>query len=149
MVLQSASIVFNDTASQFNKDLTDFLNRHLENAIRRGGIKFQFTIAKPADLADLRQKGIKRLPAMIINNQYYISVPNIIKEIRSRIKNSNNVVPEKSEDELIREYQMSALGNITKDADGKLQIHDDQEHDDNNSLMADFNREIARRGASI
>ncbi len=148
MVLQSASIVFNDSASQFNKDLTDFLSRNLETAIRKGGITFQFKIAKPADLAGLRQLGVKRLPAMLINNKPYVGVPDIIAEIRSRVKNSRQTAPEKSEDEVIRDYQMQALGNITTDKEGKFQIHDEPEKDDTEDLMSAFNREIQRRGAA-
>lgn len=149
MVLQAASIVFNDSASQFNKDLTDFLARNLETAIRKGGITFQFKIAKPADLAGLRQMGVKRLPAMLINNKPYVGVPDIIAEIRSRVKNSRQTAPEKSEEEVIRDYQMAALGNITKDAEGRLQVHDEPEKDETEDLMASFNREIQRRGAAI
>lgn len=148
MVLQAASIVFNDSASQFNKDLTDFLKRNLETAIRNGGLSFQFKITKPADLAGLRQMGIKRLPAMIINNKPFVGVPNIIAEIRSRVKNSKNIAPEKSEEEIVREYQIAALGNITKDNEGRLQVHDEPETDENDNLMSAFNREIQRRGAT-
>lgn len=148
MVLQAASIIFNDSASQFNKDLTDFLHRNLETAIRRGGLSFQFKIAKPADLAELRQTGIKRLPAMLINSKPFVGVPNIIAEIRSRVKNAKNAAPEKSEDEIVREFQMASLGNITKDAEGRFQIHDEPETDESTSLMSDFNREIQRRGAT-
>lgn len=148
MVLQAASIVFNDSASQFNKDLTDFLKRNLETAIRKGGLSFQFKITKPADLAGLRQMGVKRLPAMLINNKPFVGVPDIIAEIRARVKNSRNVAPEKSEDEIVREFQMAALGNITKDAEGRLQVHDEPEKDESESLMSAFNREIQRRGAT-
>lgn len=148
MVLQAASIVFNDSASQFNKDLTDFLKRNLETAIRKGGLSFQFKIAKPADLAGLRQMGVKRLPAMLINNKPFVGVPDIIAEIRVRVKNSRNVAPEKSEDEIVREFQMAALGNITKDVKGRLQVHDEPENDESESLMAAFNREIQRRGTT-
>ena len=150
MVLQSASIVFNDSASQFNKDLTDFLGRNLEIAIRRGGLSFQFKIAKPADLSELRQMGVKKLPAMIINSKSYIGVPDIIAEIRSRVKNSKQVAPTKSEEEIINEYQMGELwGNATKDADGKIQLNDTPDEDDSDSLMANVNKEMARRGPSM
>jgi hypothetical protein len=44
---------------------------------------------------------------------------------------------------------MAALGNVTKDAEGRFQIQDDPEKDESDELKAAFNREIARRGASI
>ena len=148
MVLQAASIVFNDSASQFNKDLTDFLRRNLETAIRKGGLTFHFKIAKAADLAGLRQMGVKRLPAMIISGKPYVGVPDIIAEIRARVKNSRFEAAEKTEDEIVRDYQIQALGHITKDAEGRLQVHDEPERDDSQYMMAKFNREIQRRGAA-
>jgi hypothetical protein len=148
MVLQSASIIFNDSASQFNKDLTEFLRRNLETAIRKGQLSFQFKIAKPADLTGLRQMGVKRLPAMIINNRPFVGVPEIIAEIRSRVKNSKQIAPEKSEEEIIRDYQMAALGNVTKDEKGIFQIHDEEERDESKDLLGAFNREIQRRGGA-
>ncbi len=148
MALQAATLVFNDSASQFNKDLYDFLKRNLETAIRKGGLSFQFKIAKPSDLANLRQMNVKRLPAMLINNKPFVGVPNIIAEIRARVKNSRNLVPEKSDDEIVREFQIASLGNITKDAEGRLQVHDEPEQDESAALTAAFNREIQRRGAT-
>ena len=146
MVLQSVSIVFNDSASQFNKDLTDFLQRNLEAAIRRGNMSFQFKIAKPADLPGLRQLGVKRLPAMLINNRPFVGVPEIIGEIRNRVKNSRTEAPGKTEEEIVREYQLQSLGNITKDADGKFQVPNDAEDNADGDLMASYNKEIQRRG---
>lgn len=152
MVFQVASIVFNDTASKYNQDLTQFLRRNLELAIRKGKLSFQFKIAKPVDITELRKMGVKRLPAMIIGQNSFIGVPNIIEEIRKRVKTSHTEAPEKSEDEIVRDFQMKALGKIKKDADGKLQVEEDEpEADGENStqLLSKLNQEIARRGASI
>jgi len=150
MVLQSATIVFNDSASQFNKDLTDFLQRNIETAIIKGGLSFQFKIAKPADLAGLRQLGVKRLPAMLISSKSFVGVPDIIGEIRSRVKNSRSEATPKTEEEIVREYQMQSLGNITKDADGKLQVPPDaDENDASADLMANYNKEVQRRGFAL
>ncbi len=150
MVLQSASIVFNDSASQFNKDLTDFLSRNIETAIRKGGLSFQFKIAKPSDLSELRKMGVKKLPAMIINSKSYIGVPGIIAEIRARVKNSKRIAPTKSEEEVINDYQMSELwGNATKDSEGRIQLNDAPESDDTEALMASVSKEMQRRGPSM
>jgi hypothetical protein len=149
MVLQVASIIFNDSASQFNKDLTDFLRRNLETAIRKGRMTFVYRVAGAADLAELRAQGIKRLPAMTLANQTFIGVPDIIDEIRRRVKTSKSEAIEKSEDEIVRDYQMKALGDIKKDADGKFVINDEPEDNDDARLRADFQREIERRGSSI
>lgn len=148
MVLVSASVYFNDSASQFNKDLTDFLKRNIETAILKGGVTFQFKIAKPSDMQDLRRKGIKRLPAMMLENKSYVGVPDIIEEIRRRVKFGRPAVAPKSEDEIVRAFQMEALGKPTKNADGKITFNDEPERDDKEDLLSSFNREIQRRGGA-
>lgn len=149
MVLQAASIVFNDNAGQYNKDLTDFLRRNIETAVRKGGMTFQFKIAKPSDLSSLRKRGIKSLPAMSIGKKNYIGVPDIIGEIRRRVRTSNHEEPIKTEEEQVRDYQMQFLGQgVKKDAEGKFTVSNDDENDDKESMMSKFNRELQRRGAS-
>lgn len=148
MALQSARIIFNDSQTQCNKDLTDYLKRNTEVAIRRGGLAFRFEIATPNDLIELRRMKVKKLPAMIINNMPYVGNQAIIAELQRCVKNSKRSVPVKTEEEIVREYHMHALGNITKDAEGRLKVHDEQERDETENLMSAFNREITRRGAS-
>ncbi len=152
MAQQVVTIIFNDSASQFNKDLTDYLNRNLSLAIKKGGLLFHFKIAKPKDLSDLRNKGIKRLPAMIINESYYIGVPDIVKEINFRIKSSTSEVAPKTEEEMIRSFQLNILGNpkINNDKDKKFVFDndkdDDDKDDDTKELTAKLNNEVKRRG---
>lgn len=149
MVLLLASIIFNDSASQFNKDLTDFLRRNVEIAIKRGGLSFDYKIVKPADLAELNKKGINRLPAMMIGSRSYIGVPDIIQEIRERVKNSVQNVPEKSEDEIVHEYQMNEINqNVSKNSDGKFQIVEDKDRDESTELNSRFAEEMKRRGGT-
>jgi hypothetical protein len=146
-----ATIYFNDSASRFNKDLVDFLRRNLEKAVRQGRLSFSFKIAQTNELADLRKSGIKRLPAMIIGKTTRIGVPDIIEEIRSRVQNSKAPAVAKTEEEIVREYQIAALGNIQKDADGKLVVHEDQnENEDMNKedLQHRLQKEMERRGLS-
>ncbi len=150
-MVQQVTIIFNDSASQFNKDLTDFLNRNLSLAIKKGGMLFHFKIAKPKDLTDLRNKGIKRLPAMIINESYFIGVPDIIKEINIRIKSSTSEIAPKTEEEMIRSFQLNILGNpkINNDKDKKIVFDDkddDDKDDDSKELTAKLNNEVKRRG---
>lgn len=153
MVLQLVTMYFNDSASQFNKDLTDFLKRNLETAIRKGSMSFDFKIVKTSDLAGLRNMGIRHLPAMVIGDTPYETVPKIIEEIRRRITTSKVSAIPKSEEEIVRDYQMNALGHITKDSDGKIKIEGGEEDDsgdsESSSLMDAFNAEISRRGKAI
>ena len=153
MSLQAASIIFADSASRFNKDLTDYLKRNIETAIRRGGLSFIFKIARPTDLSNLRQKGVKRFPAMLINDEPYVGVPAIIQEIQKRIRTNKTVALDKTADEEIRDYHTQILGNIVKNAEGKLEVKDRDDDDDKETmsaqLQAKFNKEIQKRGNSI
>lgn len=147
MPMTVATIYFNDSASRFNKDLVDFLRRNIENAIRQGRLSFNFKIAQTGELADLRKSGIKRLPAMRIGNSISIGVPDIIKDIRTRVQTSKAPAVAKTEEEIVREYQMAAIGNVTKDADGKLVVHDQDEGDINkDDLQHKLQKEMERRG---
>jgi hypothetical protein len=150
MTTQVAKVIFNDSASKFNRDLVDFLKRNLETAIRRGRISFSFKIAETNELPQLRKQGIKRLPAMIFNNNIFIGVPDIIAEIRRSVKNSKTVAPVKSEEEIIRDFQMGVMGPVSKDAEGKLVIHDADTDDlKTEDIQAKVHAEIARRGIAV
>lgn len=147
MPLTVATIYFNDTASKFNKDLTDFLKRNIEKSIRQGRLSYSFKITQTNELAELRRMGIKRLPAMVIGKTTCIGVPEIIEEIHKRVKNSRAPAPPKTEDEIVREFQMAALGNVTKDADGKLVVNDNEPDEVNeNDLKGRAMAEMQRRG---
>lgn len=154
MPLSVATIYFNDSASRFNKDLVDFLKRNIEKSIRQGRLSYSFKIAQTSELSDLRKIGIKRLPAMVLGKMTRIGVPDIIDEIRRRVENSRSPAPPKTEDEIVRDYQMEALGNITKDADGKLVVNDrdtdDVSEDDlkGRALAEMQRRELAQQGAA-
>ena len=147
MPLATATIYFNDTASTFNRDLVDFLKRNIEKSIRQGRLTFGFKITQTSELAELRRMGIKRLPAMVIGKLNYIGVPDIIAEIRKRVETSKVSATPKSEDEVVRDFQMASLGEIRKDADGKLVVAD---HDDEDMGKDDFlhkaQMEMQRRG---
>ena len=153
MTLQAASIIFADSASRFNKDLTDYLKRNIETANRRGGLSFIFKIARPTDISNLRQKGVKRFPAMLINDKPFVGVPSIIQEIQKRIRTNKSIVLDKTADEEIRDYHTQILGNIVKNAEGKLEVKDRDDDDDKETMSAQlqskFNKEIQKRGHSI
>lgn len=146
MTTQVANIIFNDSASRFNRDLIDFLKRNLDPAIKRGRISFNFKIAETNELPQLRQQGIKRLPAMILNNKPFIGVPDIIAEIRRVVKTSKSMAPPRSEDEVIRDYQLSVIGPVSKDAEGKLVVHDDDDEAKTDDLQSKIQAEMRRRG---
>lgn len=149
MTLTVATIYFNDTASKFNKDLTEFLRRNIEKSIRQGRLSYSFKITQTNELADLRRKGIKRLPAMVVGNTTCIGVPEIIEEIHKRVKNSRAPAQPKTEDEIVREYQLAALGNVTKDADGKLVVNDNESDEvAEDDLKGRALAEMQRRGLS-
>ena len=154
MSIQVASIIFNDSSSRFNKDLTDYLQRNLEQAIKRGGLSFKYKIAQPSDLPDLRQKGVKRLPAMLIGNAPFVGVPSIIQEIQKRIRTSRVVVQAKTPEEEVRDFHTQLLtAGVTKNAEGKFEVKEKNDDDESENLSAQlqskFNSEIQKRGSSI
>lgn len=146
MVLKVAEIIFNDSASRYNKELTDFLKRSIPAIITRGQIKFRFKIARASDLGKLRSKGIKKLPAMVIDDRSYISVPVIVGELQKRVKKSSGFAAVKSEEEVLDEYYKKTLGNIHTDGDKKIDISKmDQEDTEGENLEAALHKELDRR----
>ena len=131
-MLRVAEVIFNNTPSQFNKDLTDFLKRNIKPIIYRAMIKFKFVVAHEDDLPKLRNNGIKRLPIMIIDGKQYTSVPLIIDELQKRVRNSKGIAAPKTEDEILADHYKHTLGDIKHDRDGKIDtssFNDDEEDD--------------------
>jgi hypothetical protein len=145
MVVQTAELIFNDTPSRYNKDLTDFLDRNIELIVTKSQIKFRFKIAKAVDISSLRAKGIKRLPAMILEKRPYIGVPVIVEELRKRVKRSKSTAAPKSEEEVLDDFFKQTLGNIQYSDEGKHIIPQDNEIDDEVDLNGLFNKEMKRR----
>jgi hypothetical protein len=151
MALLITELIFNDTPSKYNKDLVDFLSRNIETIIKKAKIQFKFKITRPDELEKLRQRGIKRLPAMIIDKQPYIGVPIIVEELRKRVKRSKTTAAPKSEEEVLQEYYISTLGNIKQDNDGKLVVPNDDDDDDDDQeidLGTIFKKEMEKRGSN-
>jgi hypothetical protein len=149
MVLKAALIIFNDSKSRFYKDLIDFLKRNMEPAILKGGLNFNYQISNPDDIDSLKNKGINRLPAMVIDGNNYIGVEDIVEEIRRRVKESKGSVSVKSEEEVIRDYYLhEAMKNTSKDSDGKLVVKDDNNdfEDESESMKNQHQKELERRG---
>lgn len=153
MSLQLATLIFNDSASEKNRDLIEFLRRNLEASIKKGGLTFDYTIITPGKLLELRNSGIKHLPAMKINNYTYTGVSKIIEEIRRRIQLSKNLLPEKSDDEILLEYNMQQMnGETVKDANGRIHFtddNDDQEQDFKLNANRLCQEAMARRGTVL
>jgi len=147
MVVHVADLIFNDTPSRYNHDLTEFIKRNIKTIIMRAQLKFRFKIARPSDLKSLRTKGIKRLPAMVIQGQRFIGVPTIVEELSQRVKKSKKLAPVKTNDEIVNDYFRKAL-EINQDKDGHITVPQDNDFDDNSdNLMDQFQKELSRRQA--
>lgn len=146
MPVESANLVFNDTPSKYNKDLTDFLKRNIKTIIIKGQIKFKFTIAKPNNIENLRSNGITRLPVLLMKNKNpIIGVPDIINYIQNRVKNSKTTAIPKSEEEVLNDYFKNTLGSIKHDENGKIITPDDDEYNESDKLMDELNKEVKKR----
>lgn len=148
MALKLAEIFFNDSNSQANKDLTDFLKRNIEAIVTKGHLKLKCTIAGVKDHAELRQRGIKPLPAMVVaGSQPITTVPRIIEQLRNIVKASRKAVATKSEEEVLSDYFSKTLGPIRQNDEGRIIVPDEPEELDNgDQLINDLHREMARRG---
>lgn len=145
-MVQLVEVIFNNKPSKHNKDLTDFLKRNLRAILVKGHVRFQFTIARTRDLKELRNKGINRLPAMIIKDKNFIGVPNIVQELHARVKNSKKQAPPKSEEEVLQDFFTQQLG-VTIGEDGKHIVPDDDEYgnDGSDNRMSQVSKEMERR----
>lgn len=145
----NAEIYFNNSCSKYNKQLVDYLTKNLESLITVGKLQFNFEIV--SNSAKLKERNITRLPALIVNSKTHIGVDKIISYL-----NSVQKVQRKSAfgggdgdgDEMLHEYNMSAMGNIKMTA-GKLVVEDNDDDDDSNEdLKARLNMEVKRREAA-
>jgi hypothetical protein len=150
MELKIAKIIFNDSPSKFNKELITYIDSNLDSAIRKGRLNFQYEIAAPSKLSELRDLGINILPAMIVEESTFSGVASIIKEIRKRINSAKTLVASKTDDEIIREFQENALGDYQVDSNGKVKFLDDadDEKDESASLMNKYSNEMKKRNSS-
>ena len=148
MVLQQATIYFNDSASKYNKDLTMFLNRNIEVAIRRGRMQFAFQIVSPNQIAKLREKGFKKFPTMVLDNRQFVGPELIIQEIQRRVKTSRGEAPSKTADETLDDYFKQTLGPIKQDDEKRIiiQDRDNDNADIGSQLAAAAAAEASRRG---
>ncbi len=144
MVLQLAHILFNDSPTKYNQDLTNFLSRNIETLIMKGQIKFKFEIVKPKQIAELRKKGMTRLPAMVYMKKSFIGVPDIIAELSVTVKNSKATALQKTAEEMIDDFQKQSMF-VTKNSDGKFVVPPDDDDNDAPDLEGDLSREVARR----
>lgn len=143
MALLVAELIFNDTNSRPNKDLTSFLRRNIDSIMTKGMIEFRFRIAGKNDLSKLRNAGIDRLPAMRIDNckKIYMSVDSIISELRNRVSNSRRTAPLKTSDEIIDDYYKKELGYDKLDSEGKIDIG----NLDQNDMPEDIGEELRQK----
>lgn len=144
-------------ASQNNKRLIDFLHSNLSRLIP-GGIKFLYTVVSESDEKSLRIRGITKFPTLVIEQgvptlvgvsaieKYLISkflggnykgnvggAGNAGKRVSfpSTIAPSSSSHPQTAEDE-IEAFQRNMLGPITKNAQGHLQVQDQEDSEEDN-----------------
>lgn len=128
--LQIAKLIFSDRSSQINKNLTKYLDDNLNDVISKGGLAFNYIIADSDYIDKLKSMGIKQLPVMMINEKNFIGIPSITSEIKKRVISRANVIPEKTEEEIVQDYYTKELmADAVKDASGKLKFNDEIESD--------------------
>jgi hypothetical protein len=151
-MLSLGELVFNDKPSKFNKELLDYINRHISEIVIKGRIKFKITITRPHELDKLRSRGIKKLPSLILDKKIYAGVPEIIDILGRRVKTSKQTAANKSDDEFMHDYQSTAiLRDVKRGSDDKIIgfIDDvDETYDPTAAIMAESKRraDMNKRG---
>jgi hypothetical protein len=146
MAFRRAEIIFNNTPSKYNRELTTYLKRKLKDLNLRGALKFHFKAVESPEFHKLRQKGITRLPAMVIQGKKFIGVKDIIAELQSSLKSSKRAVPKMTDDEFLDKWQKDALTDgVQKDQDGKFTLPDERDETEMDLGGAAL-REAQRRG---
>ncbi len=131
MVIKTAEIIFNNKPSKFNKDLVEFLKKNLNTIIIRAQIKFRYVVVNSDDFDSLKSRGITRLPAMVYQNRNFISVPDIVNELKSQVSNSKSMAPPKSEEEVVQDFFKQSLGDIKTDSEGKILVNEMDQEEEN------------------
>lgn len=155
MSLQVAEIIFNYTPHKTSKELIDFLDRHMENAIIKGQMKFRLQITRKKK-KDLDAQGLFKLPAMILGDERFLGIKSIINEISQKIKYSRTKAPVKNEAEILEDFQKQMINEgVKQDSKGKFVVNDDD--DDRDDDASDFSKnlnnkvlqESQRRGLNV
>ena len=147
MTLSLAEIILNNSKSSYNKSLLSFIKRNLKTIVVQGHVKFKFTVAKTDELPSLRKKGIKRLPAMILDNRNFIGIDEITDELNRQVGKKKKPLPPKNEKEVLDDFFKSAIGDVQRDSEGRFILPNDEDEpdDEKNKLMDDYHSEIMKR----
>jgi len=149
MSTRRIKVLFKDTSSRHNKELTDFLKRNLKDIIMRGCISFEFVVVRPDDVKKVMREGVNKLPALVDNHNVVVGTPLIVEFLRKAIKNSRTAARVKTSEEQIFDLQRSVVMAGCSKVDGKFQTSEDNDEDGiGKDLIDKTNREAERRRAS-
>jgi hypothetical protein len=140
----SATILFQDNKSKKNKNLIEQLENVLALAIKRGKLTFNFKIIDKVGAEKAKKYGINKYPAMLLDQKPYNEISQIMAEINNRIKRSTGEVAQKSDDEMLHEFQMGEFENLKRDAAGKI-IEEDDQVDNGHQLQQKMQAALQKR----
>lgn len=121
--MERVHIYLQNSETTINQDLLNYLERNLQKIVMEGQVILDFKISTEEDIAYLQTKNIKRLPALLRNNNNnVIGSANIINFLGRKVKaKKHTTVSVKSEEELVREYQMGEMNKNDQEETNKLE----------------------------
>lgn len=129
-----------DQPSENNKKLIVYLQSNLAKIVSKNNreFTFQFTIATQQNSAQLKAKGLVHFPVMVVTTkntpEKNIAGVGAIESYLNALMNGgpekNSFKSAKSDEDAIELFQREALGPITRNAQGQLQVANDQEDTD-------------------
>ena len=152
--MQELQIVFNENADEINKELTDYLDKNLDEIIYKANVYFKFIIATEKDKLKLKKDGITKLPAIIsFDMKPVVGLQNVYKYIKYAMQ--HKIKPEiKTEDEILQDFMSKEIQDgVSRVKEGnkkKVVIKEEDEDDEfsNDNINRKIQTEQKKRGMS-
>jgi hypothetical protein len=126
------TLIISNKPSDLNKKLIKFFKLNLES-LNKIALVFNFEVANPKDASKYSKRGITAFPILIIPSgpSDIIGVEKIIQFLHNKVKEHNNRIANKTDDDKVDDFWKKTMGDIKVDDSGKLKPDDDDDEDTN------------------
>ena len=119
------NIVFSNKSSSLNKKLIKFFQINLLS-LNKASLVFEFEVAHPGEIDSYVKRGIKNYPVLIDKQTSVTGVEKIIQYLKICVKQHNNKVLSKTDDEKLDDFWKQTIGDIEVDKSGNIKPDDDE-----------------------
>ena len=124
------TVIFSNKPSLLNKRIITFFNINI-TSLNKASLIFDFEIAHPSKTEQYIKRGIKNYPVLIDSeDNHTVGVNNVIKYLKSFVKNHNEKIIQKTDVDRIDEFWQKTMGNARLDDSGKIKVDDDDDDDE-------------------